>query len=199
MLKAGITGGIGSGKSVVCQVFQTLGIPVFNADDAARYLMENDKELKQSICRLLGDDVYTNGRLNRAKVSAIVFSDKDKLLKLNAMVHPVTIRYSSDWFKAQTAPYVIKEAAILFETGSNKDMDITIGIFAPTELRIQRVMHRSKLTREQVLAIMGRQMDEEEKMKLCDHVIVNDDVTAVLPQVLELHEKLLHKANGSLV
>ena len=199
MLKAGITGGIGSGKSVVCQVFNTLGIPVFNADDAARHLMENDTELKNNICQLLGDDVYTNGRLNRAKVSAIVFADREKLLQLNSVVHPVTIRYSSDWFKAQEdAPYVIKEAAILFESGSNKDVDVTIGIFAPKELRIQRVKQRSKLNREQVLAIIGRQMDESEKMKLCDYVIINDDVAAVLPQVLELHEKLLMMANVSL-
>src|ERR1700743_1948079 len=122
MLKVGVTGGIGSGKSVVCQVFQTLGIPVFNADDTARYLMENNTELKQKICALLGDDVYSNGKLNRTKVSGIVFSDREKLLQLNALVHPVTISYSDNWFRSQTAPYVIKEAAILFESGSNKDM-----------------------------------------------------------------------------
>ncbi len=195
MLKVGVTGGIGSGKSVVCQVFNTLGIPVFNADDTARYLMENDAELKQAICNLLGDDVYTNNKLNRAKVSAKVFSDREKLLQLNALVHPVTISYSNNWFQSQDAAYVIKEAAILFESGSYKDMDVTIGVFAPKELRIARVIQRSKLTRDQVLAVMGRQMDESEKMKRCDHVIINDDVTAVLPQVLELHEMLLKMAS----
>jgi len=190
MLKVGVTGGIGSGKSVVCQVFQTLGIPVFNADNAARYLMENDAELANSIRKLLGDDVYTNGKLSRAKVSAIVFSDREKLVQLNALVHPVTIRYSRDWFNGQYAPYVIKEAAILFESGSYKDLDATIGVSAPLELRIQRSMQRSHLSREEVLGIMGRQMDNDEKMKRCDYVIINDDVAAVLPQVLELHETL---------
>jgi dephospho-CoA kinase len=196
MLRAGVTGGIGSGKSVVCQVFRALGIPVFNADNAARYLMENDEELIGGIRRLLGDDVYTDGKLNRARVSAMVFNDREKLMQLNALVHPATIRYSRDWFDAQHAPYVIKEAAILFESGSYKDVDVTIGVFAPVDLRIQRAMQRSQLSREEVLSIMSRQMDEEEKMKRCDHVIINDDLTAVLPQVLELHELLL-KGNPS--
>jgi dephospho-CoA kinase len=191
MLKAGVTGGIGSGKTMVCQVFQTLGIPVFNADNAARYLMENDAELARSIRKLLGEEVYTDGKLNRANVSAIVFSDPEKLAQLNALVHPVTIRYSRDWVAAQNAPYTIKEAAILFESGSYKDMDVTIGVFAPQELRIQRAMQRSGLSRDEVLGIISRQMDEDEKMKRCDHVIINDDITAVLPQVLGLHELLL--------
>jgi len=191
MLKVGVTGGIGSGKSVVCQVFQTLGIPVFNADDSARYLMENDARLKNDICELLGNDVYVNGKLNRSRVSSIVFADREKLRQLNELVHPVTIAYSANWFATQKAPYVIKEAAILFESGSNKDVDVTIGVFAPQEMRIQRVMKRSSFTREHVLTIMGRQMDEDEKMALCDHVIVNNDTTAVLPQVLKLHEQLI--------
>ena len=191
MLKVGITGGIGSGKTVVCQVFETLGIPVFNADIAARHLMENDADLAANIRNLLGESAYTNGKLNRANVSAIVFSDRRKLVQLDALVHPVTIQYSREWFESQDAPYVIKEAAILFESGSYKDVDVTIGIFSPLELRIQRTMQRSQLSREDVLAIMGRQMNEDEKMKLCNHVITNDDVTAVLPQVLHLHELLL--------
>ena len=195
MLKVGITGGIGSGKSVVCQVFRTLGIPVFNADDAAHYLMENDSTLVQSIQWLLGDDVYKDGKLNREKVSAVIFNDPEKLQKSNAILHPATISYANAWIEKQQAPYIIKEAAIFFESGSFKDIDVMIGVYAPKELRIQRAMSRSGMTREQVLAIMSRQMDEDEKMKRCDHVITNDDVTPVLPQVLKLHRLLLDRGN----
>ena len=192
MLKVGITGGIGSGKSYVCQVFNALGIPVFNADEAARSLMQNDTTLIQGIRNLLGDDVYVDGKLDRAKISAIVFRDPDKLEQLNALVHPATIAYANNWFAQQRAPYVIKEAAIFFESGSYKEMDVMIGVYAPQELRIQRTMKRNNLSREKVLSIMDHQMDEDEEMKLCDHVIVDDDVTAVLPQVLKLHELLSH-------
>ena len=190
MLKVGITGGIGSGKSVVCQVFTALGIPVFNADDTARFLMENDAALMQSIRDLLGNEAYKQGKLDRAKVSAIVFKEPEKLQQLNALVHPATISYSQQWFEKQQAPYVIKEAAIFFESGSYKDMDVMVEVFAPQELRIRRAMKRSELTRAKVLAIIAQQMDEDEKRKRCDYVIINDDVTAVLPQVLKLHEHL---------
>ncbi len=194
MLKVGITGGIGSGKSYVCQVFNALGIPVFNADDTARYLMENDPALIQGIRHLLGDDVYVAGKLDRAKVSAIIFQNPEKLQQLNALVHPATISYAKEWFEKQQAPYVIKEAAIFFESGSYTDMNVMIGVYAPRELRIQRAMKRNNLSREKVLSIIAQQMDEDEKMKRCDHVIVNDDITAVLPQVLKLHDLILGKS-----
>ena len=191
MLKVGVTGGIGSGKSVVCQVFRTLGIPVFNADDAARYLMEHDAILVQLISTLLGDDVYAAGKLDRAKVSAIVFREPAKLQQLNALVHPATIRYANEWFEKQRGPYVIKEAAIFFESGSYKEMDVMVGVSAPLELRIARAMKRNSLSREKVLSIVGQQMDEDEKLKRCNYVIVNDDTRAVLPQVLGLHKELV--------
>jgi len=196
MLKVGITGGIGSGKSVVCQVFSTLGIPVFNADDAARYLMEHDAALVLNISQLLGNEVYTNGKLHRDKVSAIIYKDKAKLQALNELVHPATISYAKQWIDRQTTPYTIKEAAIFFESGSDKDIDVMIGVHAPKEIRIERAMARGSLTREQVLSIMARQMDEDEKMKRCDHVIVNDDQTPILPQVLQLHQ-FLSANNGT--
>ncbi len=197
MLKAGITGGIGSGKTVVCQVFAALGIPVFNADEAARFLMENDQDLINNISGLLGSDVYSAGTLNRDRVSAVVFKDPQKLAALNALVHPATIDYAQEWMEKQSSSYIVKEAAIFFESGSDKDMDVMICVYAPRELRIQRAMNRSTLSREQVMAIMARQMDEDEKMKRCDHVITNDDVTAVLPQVLKLHQQLLsHNATN---
>jgi dephospho-CoA kinase len=191
MLRVGITGGIGSGKSIVCQVFTALGIPVFNADDAAKHLMENDATLVRQIRALLGEEVYSGGKLNRPKVSDIIYRQPEKLRQLNALVHPATIAFANEWAQAKTAPYIIKEAAIFFEAGSDKEMDIMVGVFAPLELRVQRAMQRSRMAREKVLEIVSKQMDEDEKMRRCNHVIINDDKTAVLPQVLELHRAFL--------
>lgn len=191
MLKVGITGGIGSGKSTVCRVFNTLGIPVFFADSAAKYLMDNDPILMSSIKDLFGDDIYTNGSLDRPKLSSIVFSQPELLQKLNAIVHPATIAYGNNWMEAQTSPYVLKEAAIFFESGTYKDMDVMIGVFAPKELRIYRAMNRDGATRAKIEARIAQQMDEEEKMAKCDYVIFNDDEHAVIPQVERLHEQLL--------
>lgn len=189
MLKIGITGGIGSGKTVVCQVFNSLGIPVFNADDAAKYLMEHDAALKANISELLGSGVYENGKLIKGKVTDIIFRDPSTMALLNAMVHPATIAYAAEWMNRQTGPYLLKEAALFFESGSNTGLDAMIGVYAPQELRVARVMARSNMPREKVLSIIASQMNEEEKMSLCDYVITNDDVTAVLPQVLQLHQR----------
>ncbi len=193
LLKIGVTGGIGSGKSVVCKVFESLGIPVFRADDAARYVMEHDPALKADIAALLGADVYVDGILARQKVADIVFRDAAKLQQLNALVHPVTIRYGKDWIAAQRSLYVMKEAAIFFESGSNKEMDVMIGVSCPLETRIERVMRRGGQSREKVLEIIARQMDQEEKMKLCDYIVVNDNVMPVIPRVLDLHEVFINK------
>jgi dephospho-CoA kinase len=195
MLKVGITGGIGSGKTVVCQVFRTLGIPVFNADDAARYLMENNTVLINNIRRLLGNDVYSAGKLLREKISTIIFKHPEKLQQLNALVHPATIAYSREWMEQQNARYVIKEAALFFESNSYKEMDLMLGVYAPEELRVQRAINRGRHSRAQVLAIMEEQMDDEEKMKRCNYVIINDDLHAILPQILSLHELLTEQAN----
>lgn len=195
MLRVGVTGGIGSGKSIVCQVFSTLGIPVFNADETARHLMENDPVLVTSLKKLLGENIYAGGRLDRARMSAIIFQEPGKLQQVNALVHPATITYGKNWFNTLTVPYAIKEAAIFFESGSYKDIDVMIGVYAPLELRIQRAMSRGNITREKVLSIISNQMNEDEKMKLCNFVITNDDITAVLPQVLNVHSLLL---NGTL-
>ncbi len=194
MLQVGITGGIGSGKSIVCQVFKTLGIPVFNADEAAQYLMQNDTTLIQRIQLLLGDDVYLKGKLQKEKVSDAIFNDPEKLRQLNEIVHPATISYARNWMEQQKAPYLIKEAAIFFESGSYKDMNIMVGVYAPKELRIQRAMSRGNLPLEKVTNIMAKQMDEDEKMKRCDHIIINDGISAIIPQVLELHALFLNRA-----
>ena len=194
MLKVGITGGIGSGKSVVCRVFKTLGIPVFNADESARYLMEHNADLIASIKKIFGADIYIDGKLNSNKLASIVFTDQIKLQELNGLVLPATIAYAHEWREKQTASYTIKEAAIFFESGTDKEMDVMIGVTAPLEIRINRAILRSGLSREEVLSRIAKQMDESEKMKLCDYVIVNDDTTAILPQILAIHEILIERS-----
>lgn len=191
MLKVGITGGIGSGKSMVCQVFATLGIPVFKADDAARYLMEHDAALVASVKQLLGADVYDGAVLQRDKVSALVYNNELLRQQLNALVHPATIAYGEQWMESRSAPYVLKEAAIFFESGSHTTVDLMIGVYAPEEIRINRAMKRGGLKEERVRSIIASQMDEQEKMARCDYIVTNDDVQPVLPQVLAIHAKLV--------
>jgi dephospho-CoA kinase len=191
MLKIGITGGIGSGKSIVAKVFEHLDIPVYNADTAAKSLMEKDPALRASITELFGPEAYLNGTLNRSLISSLVFKDSRLLEALNALVHPATIQYGNEWMNRQSAPYVIKEAALIFESGTQAELDYVIGVYAPQALRIHRVMQRDTVTREQVMQRMANQLDESLKMKLCDVVVVNDDQQLVLPQVLALHEKFL--------
>ena len=189
-LKVGITGGIGSGKTTVARIFEVLGIPVYYADDAARRIMNEDETLKQQVIKHFGDLSYQNGKLNREYVASIVFQDKKTLSILNALVHPATIRNSNMWMKQQTTPYAIREAALIFESGVQGQLDYVIGVSAPMELRIERAMLRDNLTRAQVLERMDRQINETIKMRLCDFVVVNDGQKAVIPQVMKLHEKL---------
>ena len=194
MLKVGITGGIGSGKTTVCALFEVLGIPVFYADAAARQLMNSDDDLRASVTALFGEHLYISGALDRAALGAAVFGNSEKLAALNALVHPATIAAAKAWMLMQQTPYAIKEAAIFFESSAYTDMDVMIGISAPRELRIARAMARSAMSSEQVLARMAQQMDEDEKMRRCDFVIQNDDRQAVIPQVLQLHTQLLERA-----
>jgi dephospho-CoA kinase len=194
MFKVGITGGIGSGKTTVCQVFETLGIPVFYSDRAAKYLMEHDADIISQIRELFGEQVYSDGVLQRDAIADIAFSHPHKLQQLNEAVHPATIKYGKQWVLEQDAPYVLKEAAIFFESGSYKDMDVMIGVSAPEKVRIFRSMTRDGVSQDQVTRRMARQMNEEEKMKLCDIVIINDDRNAILPQVLDIHQQLLQRA-----
>lgn len=191
MLKIGITGGIGSGKSIVAKVFEHLDIPVYNADTAAKSLMEKNPGLRASITELFGPEAYLNGTLNRPFISSLVFKDSRLLAALNALVHPATIQYGKEWMNRQYSPYAIKEAALIFESGTQDELDYVIGVYAPQALRIHRVMQRDTVTREQVMQRMANQLDESLKMKLCDVVVVNDDQQLVLPQVLALHEKFL--------
>lgn len=189
MLRVGLTGGIGSGKTTIAKIFQALGIPVYYADDAAKKLMNTDAALKKLIIRHFGGAAYKHGELDRKYLAGIVFNDDQKLELLNSFVHPATIQDAEKWIQEQTSPYIIREAALLFESGANKNLDHVIGVYAPEALRVKRVMERDGLSAEEILKRIGRQMNEDEKMKRCDFIIYNDEQQPVLPQVLQLHRK----------
>lgn len=194
MLTIGLTGGIGSGKSTVAKIFEILGIPVFNADIEAKKLMEENLVIRAAVQAEFGQDTYAGGKLNRGMLSAKVFSNPYLLEKLNAIVHPITIAYAATWATRQSSPYVIKEAALIFEAGSGSNLQYVVGVYAPKALRIHRVMQRDLYTREQVMVRMNRQINEELKMKLCDYVLVNNEQELLTPQVLQLHETFLELA-----
>ena len=194
MLRIGLTGGIGSGKSTVAAVFSVLGIPVFDADAVTKKLMEEDEALKVSIKNEFGEAAYSNNKLDRKYLASIVFNDAYKLEILNSITHPVVIKAAQIWMQQQTSPYTIKEAALMFESASAAGVDLIIGIFAPQHIRIKRVMDRDNVTRHEVLARMDKQIDEDLKMKLCDYIIVNDEQQLIMPQILKLHENFLQMA-----
>jgi dephospho-CoA kinase len=190
MLRIGITGGIGSGKSTVAHVFEVLGIPVYYADREAKRMMNEDEELKQQIIREFGNAAYENGVLNRKHLASVVFANKEKLSLLNSIVHPATIRHGKQWMKKQTTPYAIKEAALIFESGTQEYLDYVIGVSAPLHLRIHRAMQRDNVTREEIQRRMQNQIKEEIKMRLCDFVVKNDEQHLVIVQVLAIDKKL---------
>jgi len=190
VLKIGLTGGLGSGKSTIAKIFEVLGIPVYYADTEAKRIMNEDPQLKATIIKHFGSESYIQNQLNRTYLSSIVFNNKEKLSLLNSLVHPATIRDSKNWIDKQTTTYAIKEAALIFESGTQEYLDYVIGVSAPEQLRIQRAMLRDQLSRDQVLQRMSKQIEEVIKMHLCDFVIYNDELKPVIPQVLELHKKL---------
>lgn len=194
MLQIGLTGGIGSGKSTVAKVFETLGIPVYYADAAGKRLMNENTELKQQIINLFGAESYVDGKLNRAYLASIVFNNKQQLERLNSLIHPATIEDAKKWILQQTTPYAIKEAALIFESGSGAGLNYIIGVYAPQALRIKRTMERDNITREEVIKRMENQLAEEMKMKLCDFIIYNDEQQLVIPQVLQLHQQFIKEA-----
>lgn len=191
MLKIGLTGGIGAGKTTVSKIFETIGVPVFYADIEAKKIMNEDEKLKTSLINIFGIEVYKNGELNKSYLSNIIFSDKHKLEILNSLVHPLTITAANNWALKQNAKYVIKEAALLFESGSTIDLDFVIGVFSSKSLRIKRVMQRDNVSVEIVNARMNAQIDESIKQKLCDFVINNNETDLLINQVLTIHKKIL--------
>jgi len=197
MYKVGITGGIGSGKTTICKVFEVLGIPVFYADAEAKNVMVEDEMLIAGIKAEFGTESYFNdGKLNNKHIAGIVFNDETKLAQLNALVHPAVFRAFDQW-EAQidkNVPYTLKEAALLFESGSYKMCDTTILVTAPLEVKLKRVMERDHVTAEQVEARINKQWSDEEKTKLANHFVLNDETHSIIAQVMDLHYKFLTAA-----
>lgn len=190
-LRAGITGGIGSGKTTVCRLFETLGIPVYYADYWAKWLLENDTELVAGVKKEFGEEAYLDGRYNRPFIANIVFSNPEKLAALNALSHPALEKHSRQWHDEQSnVPYTLKEAAVMIESGSHRFLDVLIVVTAPEALRVERVMQRDGVAAEVVSKRMANQLPESEKIKLADFVIDNDGVHALIPQVWAIHQAI---------
>ncbi len=198
MISVGITGGIGSGKSTVCKVFEAINIPIYYADDRAKHLMRYDIKLSLAIRELLSDDAYlVNGELNREFISSQVFQNKELLTELNQIVHPAVFQDSIDWLgEHKDYPYTVKEAALLVETGSYKMLDKLIVVTAPIEVRIERVIKRDNADRAAIQARMDNQLPEEEKVALADFVIANDGSLSLIDQVLKVHHELMALAEA---
>jgi len=192
MIKTGITGGIGSGKTTVCKVFELLGIPVYYADEEAKKILDNDPDVKKNVLTVFGYEVLSEqGLIDRKKISAIVFKDQQKLAQLNSIIHPVVALHFSNWLLPYSShKYIIKEAAILFESDAYKQVDKVITVVAPVALRIKRAMQRDGMSLEQVEQRMKYQMNDEEKMKRSAFVIHNDEQQLLITQVIAIHEQL---------
>lgn len=189
----GVTGGIGSGKSTVCKVFSTLGIPVYDSDSEAKLMYDRYPELKEKVKNLFSDDVLDkNGNINKKKLGEIIFKDEAKLQSLNQLIHPLVKWDFTNWVEThQGFPYLIKEAAILFESGANAKCDKIITVTSPSELKYQRIKLRDKKSTLEIENIIKSQMSDEEKIAKSDFVIYNDEKQLVVPQVLKIHEALL--------
>ncbi len=194
MLSVGITGGIGSGKSTVCRVFELLEVPVFYADDVARKLQDTDVQVREKMTALLGKEIFTNDVLNRKLVAEKVFVDKNLLSQLNQIIHPATINEFNKWKENYIdKPYILKEAAVLFESESHKGLDAIIVVTAPEELRIERIIKRDKTSKAQIIDRMKNQMAEEKKIARADYLIVNDESSAIIPQIMKIHQSILQQ------
>lgn len=199
MFKVGITGNIGSGKTTVCKIFEVLGVPVFYADDEAKKVMTADEELIIGIKEAFGNESYLpDATLNRKHIAGIVFNDNEQLTKLNALVHPAVFRAFDKWVLTvnPSVPYVLKEAAVLFESASYKMCDRSVIVTAPLTTRIERVTLRDRITAEEVMNREKRQFPEVQKIGMADDVIINDDTQLVIPQVLKLHDLYLSLAQN---
>ena len=183
MLRVGVTGGIGSGKSIVCRVIQELGYPVFHSDNVAKELLNNDPKVREEISGLFGNNLYNGTEINREILASIIFKDEDAREKINSIIHPRVRRKFEDFAKQSRSELVFNEAAILFETDGYKNFDVTILVTAPEELRIKRVMERDGVSREKVLDRMNSQWDDTRKSLLADYVLVNDEKEPLLEQI----------------
>lgn len=192
MFKLGVTGGIGSGKTSVCRVFEVMNIPVFSADRVANEIMETDNSIVNGINTIAGRNLYLNGKLDRPALSKLIFNDRERLEKVNSLVHPAVFRSFTNWVSEQSSPYVIMEAAILFESGASRLVDRIATIVTPVEERINRIIQRSLLTREQIAERMKNQMDDAERAKHSDYIINNSENDMIIPVIIKIHTEILN-------
>jgi len=193
MIKVGLTGGIGSGKTLIGEIFKRLGIPVFHADHEAKVILNSDEEVIKQIKDEFGEDIYTSQGVDRKKLAEKVFNKPDALLKINAIIHPRVRQYFMDWVKNQHAKYVLEEAAIIFESNVHKELDLTINVHANEAIRAQRVVERDNTSMEDVKSRMKNQMSDQERIKLANFTIYNDGSQMILPQVLDIHHKIRNR------
>lgn len=186
MIKLGVTGGIGSGKTTVCRLLEKFGVPVYYADTEAKNLMNADTEIRNTLSNWFGSDLYASGSLDRGLLASYIFSDKEQLERVNHLVHPRVAAHFKNWMAKQQATCIAKEAAILFESGSYKEMDVVLTVNAPEELRIARVMKRDAVSREEVIQRLTKQWTDKQRSEKADYHITNDDNTLVLPQLIKL-------------
>ncbi|SFC07972.1 dephospho-CoA kinase [Flexibacter flexilis DSM 6793] len=190
MLQIGITGGIGTGKSLVCAMFAELGAPIYDADTAARELMNNDPTIKEGVIKHFGAECYNSDGLNRAYLAKIVFSDSQKVKVLNGIVHPRVGEHYVQWRESQTAPYILKEAALMYESGSWEMLDKVAVVTAPLPVRLERIRRRDPhRTEAEILGIISKQMPEDQKIARADYLINNDGETPLQPQIMALHQR----------
>jgi dephospho-CoA kinase len=194
-MKLCVTGGIGSGKTSVCRVFNTLGIPVFSADAEAKRIMDNDERMISGINSITGKNLYISGTLDRKELAELIFNDHTLLEKVNMLVHPVVFDNFITWEKEQNAPYVIIEAAIIFESRGAKLVDKIVSVVAPVEERIRRIMQRNDLSRKKVIERISNQVDDDTRIRLSDWVIYNSENDMIIPAVLKIHEEILKNIN----
>lgn len=196
MFKVGVTGGMGSGKTLVCRIFEILSVPVYYADFHAKRLLESDPGIREELSRLFGPSVISKDRIDKVKIAQIIFNDIHALKSMNGIIHPAVRKDFDAWVsKITDCDYVIEEAAILFESGAYKLLDFSITVSAPEEMRIKRVTLRDNATRESVLSRLRNQMNEEERNRLADVVILNDESELLIPQVVGLHNRILKIVN----
>lgn len=191
MIIVGLTGGIGSGKTTVSKQFESLGIPVYIADEEAKKLMASSKVIKRKLIQLFGENVYVNGEINKPFIANIIFNDKAILSKMNAIIHPRVARHFEKWTQKQKGPYLIKEVAILFENEGQELCDFVITVTAPKDLRIERLLKRDPTTRDKIIAIMNNQWSDEKKVERSDFVIENISLQKTQEQVLEIHNDII--------
>ena len=194
----GLTGGIGSGKTLISKVFISLDIPVYNSDIEAKLLMNSDLQIVAELKQKFGDDLYNKNELDRKKLAEFIFNDINNLAFVNSVVHPAVKLHFNKWTEKQNSEYVIKETAILFESGTYKDVTLIITVIAPEDIRINRIISRDQLNKEEIKTRMANQISDSERINQSDFIIINDNKQLIVPQVLKIHKKVI-KFNNSVI